>query len=139
VTDEGGQTGILFPSIRIIRHHNIKQSGRWAMFSAPEATYLKGQRLARIAMVSPGLQPDVVPVSFELDGEHFYVGGLNLAATLKHKNVKQGSAKVTLVVVDELERSPPGNRAASRSTAWRTPSRAKGASPLESTYGSSPR
>jgi hypothetical protein len=34
--------------------------------------------------VSPGLQPDVAPVSFELDGEHFYVGGLNLAATLKH-------------------------------------------------------
>jgi hypothetical protein len=34
--------------------------------------------------------------AFELDGEHFHVGGLNLTATLKHKNVKQGSAKVTL-------------------------------------------
>jgi PPOX class F420-dependent enzyme/OxyR family protein len=108
------------------------------MFSAPEVVYLKGQRLARIATVSPGLQPDVAPVSFELEGEHFYVGGLNLAATLKHKNVKQGSAKVTLVV-DDLERPPLGNRAASRSTAWRTLSRAKGDSPLEPTYGSSPR
>jgi hypothetical protein len=45
--------------------------------------YLKGQRLARIATVSPGLQPDVAPVSFDLDEEHFYVGGLNLAATLR--------------------------------------------------------
>jgi hypothetical protein len=35
------------------------------MFSENEITYLKSQRIARIATASAQLQPDVVPVGFD--------------------------------------------------------------------------
>jgi pyridoxamine 5'-phosphate oxidase family protein len=46
------------------------------MFSEPEVTYLKSQRLARIATVSKKGQPDVVPVGLEFDGNIFWVGSI---------------------------------------------------------------
>ena len=46
-------------------------------FSDEEVAYLRSQRLARIATVSPDGQPDVVPVGYQFDGTHFYVGGLD--------------------------------------------------------------
>lgn len=76
------------------------------MFSEQEIVYLKTQRLARIATVSTEGQPDVAPVGFEFDGEHFYVSGLNLAQTLKYKNVQAGNAKVAFVA-DDLESVNP--------------------------------
>jgi pyridoxamine 5'-phosphate oxidase family protein len=75
------------------------------MFSEREIAYLKSQRLARIATVSPDIQPDVAPVVFEFDGEHIYVGGLDVTRTLKYKNV-QSHPKVA-VVVDDLESIEP--------------------------------
>ena len=39
------------------------------------------QRLARLATVAPDGQPDVVPVGFEFDGTHLYVGGMAPART----------------------------------------------------------
>jgi hypothetical protein len=44
------------------------------MFSDKEISYIKSQRLARIATASSELQPDVAPVGFDFDGTYFYVG-----------------------------------------------------------------
>jgi pyridoxamine 5'-phosphate oxidase family protein len=52
------------------------------MFSDKELSYLKTQRLARIATASRELQPDVAPVGFDFDGTYFYVSGMKLTTTL---------------------------------------------------------
>ena len=51
-----------------------------SIFSQKEIEYLKSQRLARIATAASTqeegtIQPDVVPVGFDFDGEYLYVGG----------------------------------------------------------------
>ena len=75
-------------------------------FSEEEIAYLKSQRLARIATVDSGGQPDVVPVGFEFDGTHFYVGGMDPAKTRKFRNVQAGNEKVALVVDDLVSTDP---------------------------------
>jgi pyridoxamine 5'-phosphate oxidase family protein len=69
-------------------------------FSDEEVAYLRSQRLARLATVDPAGQPDVVPVGFEFDGAHLYVGGLAPARTRKFRNIQAGNAKVALVIDD---------------------------------------
>jgi pyridoxamine 5'-phosphate oxidase family protein len=69
-------------------------------FSDEEVAYLRSQRLARLATVSPDGQPDVVPVGFEFDGTHLYVGGLDPGRTRKFRNVRAGNTKVALVIDD---------------------------------------
>jgi pyridoxamine 5'-phosphate oxidase family protein len=69
-------------------------------FTNEEVAYLHSQRLARLATVSPDGQPDVVPVGFEFDGTHLYVGGLNPAKTRKFRNLQAGNPRVALVVDD---------------------------------------
>jgi len=70
------------------------------MFSEKEAEYIKSQRLARIATVSPeSLQPDVVPVGFDFNGTDFYVGGKNLFNSTKYRNVMKNN-KVALAIDD---------------------------------------
>ena len=75
------------------------------MFSQKETEYLRSQRLARIgtaaAASSTGgsIQPDVVPVGFDFDGQYFYVSGMNLIKSTKYKNVQKNS-KVALVIDD---------------------------------------
>src|SRR5215210_877701 len=72
------------------------------MFSQKEADYLRLQRLARIATASSregSIQPDVVPVGFDFDGEYFYVSGMNLLKSTKYKNVQKNS-RVALVIDD---------------------------------------
>lgn len=76
------------------------------MFSEKEITYLKSQRLARIATVSSKFQPDVAPVGFEFDGQYFYIGGLQQTNTYKYKNVANGNTKVALVI-DDVESIDP--------------------------------
>ena len=75
-------------------------------FSEEEAGYLLTQRLARIATVSAGGQPDVVPVGYEFDGTHVYVGGIDPARTRKFRNVRAGNTKVALVVDDLVSADP---------------------------------
>jgi pyridoxamine 5'-phosphate oxidase family protein len=69
-----------------------------AIFSQKEVEYIKSQRPARIATASiassegeqgqdRSIQPDVVPVGFDFDGEYFYVGGMNILKSTKYKNV----------------------------------------------------
>ena len=51
------------------------------LFSEKEIEYLKSQRIARIATAvgssERSVQPDVVPVGYDFDGQYFYVGGIN--------------------------------------------------------------
>jgi len=69
-------------------------------FSEKEIAYLRSQRLAQIATVSAGLQPDVAPVSFEFDGEYFYTGSMMMTRTFRYKNIRQGNSRVAFVVGD---------------------------------------
>jgi pyridoxamine 5'-phosphate oxidase family protein len=78
-------------------------------FSQKETEYLRSQRLARIATASSreegSIQPDVVPVGFDFDGEYFYVSGMNLLKSTKYKNV-QKNPRVALVI-DDLNSADP--------------------------------
>ena len=80
------------------------------MFSDQEIAYIKSQRIARIATVSAQLQPDVAPVGFEFDGQHFYIGGLEQEKTHKYKNVLSGNTRVALVIDDMESIDPPKPR-----------------------------
>ncbi|MEU4227665.1 PPOX class F420-dependent oxidoreductase [Nonomuraea sp. NPDC026600] len=75
-------------------------------FNEEELAYLRSQRLARIATVSADDQPDVVPVGFEFDGTHLYVGGIDPDKTRKFRNVRDGNTKVALVIDDLLSADP---------------------------------
>lgn len=70
------------------------------MFTEKELDYIRSQRLARLATVSPSLQPDVAPVGFRFDGETFLITGFDITKTYKYKNVKAGNALVSLVIDD---------------------------------------
>jgi pyridoxamine 5'-phosphate oxidase family protein len=75
-------------------------------FTDGEVAYLRSQRLARIATVSSDDQPDVVPVGFEFDGTHLYVGGMDPARTRKFRNVQAGNVKVAIVIDDLVSARP---------------------------------
>jgi pyridoxamine 5'-phosphate oxidase family protein len=77
-------------------------------FTAEELDYLRSQPLARLATRSADGQPDVVPVSFEFDGEAFWVGGSgeSVLATRKVRNVLAGAHDVALVVDDLVSMDP---------------------------------
>lgn len=70
------------------------------MFSREELAYLATQRLARLATVDATGQPTVDAVGFMFDGDRFLVGGRDLPATRKHRNVVAGNTKVSLIVDD---------------------------------------
>jgi pyridoxamine 5'-phosphate oxidase family protein len=82
-------------------------------FSQKEIDYLKSQHLARIATAAAKssseerghVQPDVVPVGFDFDGDYFYIGGMNLLKSTKYKNVLQNN-KVA-IVIDDLKSVDP--------------------------------
>ena len=86
-----------------------------AIFSQKEVEYLKSQRLARIATASVltegeeedngSMQPDVVPVGFDFDGEYLYVGGMNILKSTKYKNILKNN-KVA-IVIDDLKSIDP--------------------------------
>ena len=76
-------------------------------FSDDEIAYLRSQRLGRIATVAPDGQPDAIPVGFEFDGSHFYVGGHGeTERTRKFRNVREGNPRVALVI-DDLASTEP--------------------------------
>ena len=83
------------------------------IFSEKEIQYLKSQRIARIATASVSspkeesgsIQPDVVPVSFDIDGEYLYIGGMNILKTTKYKNILKNN-KVA-IVIDDLKSVDP--------------------------------
>ncbi len=69
-------------------------------FTDEEVAYIRSQPLARVATVSAEGQPDVVPVVFEFDGSHFYIGGFAPERTRRTRNVDSGNDKVALVIDD---------------------------------------
>jgi pyridoxamine 5'-phosphate oxidase family protein len=80
------------------------------IFSENEIEYLKSQRLARIATVNvsskdQSIQPDVVPVGFDFDGDYLYVGGMNILKSTKYKNILKNSN--VAIVVDDLRTVDP--------------------------------
>src|ERR671924_1487615 len=80
-------------------------------FSEKEIEYLRSQHLARIATAAQSseeegsIQPDVVPVGFDFDGEYLYVGGMNILKSKKYKNVLKNN-KVA-IVIDDLKTVDP--------------------------------
>ena len=79
------------------------------MISKLEADYLKTQRIARLASVSPRGQPEVSPVGFEWDGKDFYVGTHDprfFAHSQRVKNITRGNSHVSLVVDDLVSVNP---------------------------------
>lgn len=82
-----------------------------SIFSQKEIEYLKSQRLARIATAAESVQeegsvqPDVVPVGFDFDGEYLYVGGMNLLKSTKYRNVLKNH-KVA-ISIDDLKTVDP--------------------------------
>jgi pyridoxamine 5'-phosphate oxidase family protein len=94
------------------------------IFSQKEIEYIKSQRLVRIATAAPSsvaslkegeqaedtsIQPDVVPVGFDFDGDYFYVGGMNILKSTKYKNVLKNN-KVAIVIDDLKSIDPPDPR-----------------------------
>ena len=77
-------------------------------FTDEETAYLKSQPLTRFATVGPDGQPDVVPLTFEFDGQGFWVGGVGDAVTRtrKFRNVAAGNDRVALVVDDLMSLDP---------------------------------
>lgn len=75
-------------------------------FTDDEIAYIRSQPLARVATVAPDGQPDVVPVGFQFDGRHFWIGGLNPTRTRRTRNLQAGNDKVALSI-DDLA---PGER-----------------------------
>ena len=57
-------------------------------FTDEEVAYIRSQRLARVATAAADGQPDVVPVGYEFDGTHFYIGGMDPANTRRARNIK---------------------------------------------------
>jgi pyridoxamine 5'-phosphate oxidase family protein len=87
--------------------HDVSPEEQTRMsFSDEEVAYLRSQRLARIATVSPDGQPDVVPVGYEFDGAHLYVGGIDPVKTRKFRNVQAGNTKVALIIEDLRSTDP---------------------------------
>lgn len=78
------------------------------MFTDEQVAYLRSQGLARIATVDVHGQPDVVPVAFEYDGTHFWVGGSgpSVTRTRKFRNVALGNQHVAVVVDDVASFDP---------------------------------
>ena len=70
------------------------------MFTEKELAYIHSQPLARLATVADDTQPDAAAVGFQYDGIHFYIGGHNLPASRKYKNIQNGNVKVALLIDD---------------------------------------
>lgn len=77
------------------------------IFTAAELEFLGSQRLARLATVDSAAAPQNNPVGFRYNAElgTIDIGGLNMGATRKYRNVR-GNPQVALVV-DELASVDP--------------------------------
>jgi pyridoxamine 5'-phosphate oxidase family protein len=82
-----------------------------SIFSQKEIEYLNSQRLARIATAAVStheersVQPVVVPVGFDFDGDYFYVGGMNILKSIKYKNILKNDR--VAIVIDDLKTVNP--------------------------------
>ncbi|MBF6160609.1 PPOX class F420-dependent oxidoreductase [Nocardia cyriacigeorgica] len=77
-------------------------------FTEDELAYLRSQPVARVATLGSADQPDVVPLAFEFDGTHFWIGGIGASVldTRKFRNIRAGRRKVALVIDDVVSMDP---------------------------------
>ncbi len=66
-------------------------------FTEEELRFLMENRIARLATASRRGDPHVVPIAFEFDGHYIYFSGLDLARSLKFRQIQENS-HVALVV-----------------------------------------
>jgi pyridoxamine 5'-phosphate oxidase family protein len=76
------------------------------MFTEQEREYLASQRLARLATVAPDGQPTVDAVGFWFEGHQLTIGGHNLPASRKYRNIAAGNHQVALIIDDILATEP---------------------------------
>lgn len=76
-----------------------------SVFSERELAYLASQRLARIATASLTGRPDVAPVGFALDADAIVSGGLDIAKTVRFKNLLENPRAT--IVIDDLASTNP--------------------------------
>ena len=83
------------------------------LFSQKEIKYLMSHSLARLATVSTSssrenkfIQPDVVPVDLDFDGEFFFIGEMSILKSTKYKNTLKNK-KVAIVIDDLGDVDPP--------------------------------
>jgi pyridoxamine 5'-phosphate oxidase family protein len=69
-------------------------------FTPEETAFIGAARIARVATAAPDGQPDVVPVGFEWDGAHFWIGGFDPDRTRRTRNIQDGNDKIALVIDD---------------------------------------
>jgi len=76
-------------------------------FTHEEITYLRGQRLGRLATVGEDSSPHVVPVGFRLDPEAgvIDVGGRGLSRSKKWRDLKANPR--VAIVIDDLASTQP--------------------------------
>ena len=74
-------------------------------FTDAEMQYLDAAMLGRIATTSTDGEPDVSPVGFRLSAAGITVGGFDITATRKYRNVK--STGMAAFVVDDLVSTDP--------------------------------
>ena len=74
-------------------------------FTPAEIEYLRTQPLMRFATASLNGRPDVAPVIFELDGDDIVTSGIDIARTVRYRNVE--SNPQATVVVDDLASTNP--------------------------------
>ena len=68
-------------------------------FTEAEIEYLKGQRLGRLATIGPDEGPQNNPVAFSADTGTIDIGGYNMGASRKFRNVR-ADGRVSFVVDD---------------------------------------
>ncbi|MEJ7837258.1 MAG: PPOX class F420-dependent oxidoreductase [Thermomicrobiales bacterium] len=76
------------------------------MFQQAEVSYIQSQLLARLATVSPKAEPTLDAVGYKFLDTHFAVGGINLSATRKYRNITAGNHHVSLII-DDIETIEP--------------------------------
>jgi pyridoxamine 5'-phosphate oxidase family protein len=85
------------------------------LISQKEIEYFMSQHLARIATASASsqkksfLQPDVVSVRFDFDGEFFYIRETSFSKSTIYKNALKNN-KVAIVIDDLGDVDPPSPR-----------------------------
>ena len=91
-------------------------------FTPEQLSYLRDQRLGRLATVDEQHAPQVVPVGFFVDERtgDVLIGGIALGSTRKFRNV-EATGRAALVV-DDLASTIPGTCAESRSEVAPRPS-----------------
>ncbi len=77
----------------------MQKSQAHVTFSEEEKAYLKSQPLGRLGTASKAGRPDVAVVSFDFEGEYFYISGRDVKNTMKYKNILE-NPQVSFVVDD---------------------------------------